>query len=355
MKNINVLIKPASSLCNMTCKYCFYCDVSKQREIKSYGIMDLKTSKILIDRCFEAVDQGTIGFMFQGGEPTLAGINYFRHFIEYVNSKKNDKHQINYSLQTNGLHVNDDFCKLFKDNNFLIGLSIDGMKKNHDNLRYDLKYNGSYDRINQTLNKFKEYKIEFNVLTVLTSKLAKYPKDLFNFYLKKDIKYVQLVPCLANLNENHNEFSLKPREFFNFYKVFYDEWLKEYRKGNYISVGLFDNILGMFQGAYPTLCGALGNCQKHFVIEGDASVYPCDFYVLDQYKGGNLKENSFSQIYNHDNMNKFVNEPKKMSNKCKSCKFIRMCNGNCKRMNSLYFDNDYCGYQELLTYIYNKK
>ena len=351
MKYISFLIKPASSLCNLRCRYCFYYDVANNREIKSHNIMQEDTIKALVDKALGLDDDAQITFAFQGGEPTVAGIEYFKYFTSYVDSHKTSQ-TIYYAIQTNTTLIDDSWCELFKKYNFLVGVSLDGFEDLHDFFRKDVNLDGTFDKVMRNIKLLEEYKIDFNILTVLTSKLAKYPKELFSFYLKNKFKYIQLIPCLPGLKENENLYSLKPHEFSDFYKIFFDEWLKELKNGNYISINLFDNLIQLFNGIRPSQCGILGYCLMQFVVEANGDVYPCDFYVLDEYLSGNIKKDSLVEMLKSKNTQKFLNESRRECKECDNCKFKKICNKNCKRLNITYFDDEYCGYKDFLEYAF---
>ena len=297
MKYFSMLIKPASSLCNLRCRYCFYCDVAENREIPSYGVMNEETMKILIDKTLDFFrEEVTITFAFQGGEPTVAGLDYFRRFIRRVNLKKKSYHLIQYALQTNATLLNDEWIRFLKQNRFLVGVSLDGYAAQHNAMRPDAKGQGTFARILENIEKLRQAKIDFNILTVLTRQLAEHPKELFEFYLEHHFDYIQLIPCLPPLEELNDPYSLTPQAFFRFYDEFFQLWLEELKQDHYISVTLFDNLIPLFAGVPPQQCGYLGFCSMQFVVESDGSVYPCDVYVLDEYKLVNLRDCSVASV-----------------------------------------------------------
>ncbi len=349
MKYISFLIKPASSLCNMRCRYCFYYDVADHREVRSHGIMQEDTMQALIERALGLDGEADITFAFQGGEPTVAGIDYFRAFTSYVDAHK-QRQTIHYALQTNATLLDEEWVALFQQQQFLIGVSLDGYAALHDHLRKDAAYEGTFKRVMRSVELLKRAKVDFNILTVLSSYVSAHPQKLFSFYQKHDLKYIQFIPCLAGLDEQESEFSLHPRQFASFYKVFFDLWYREYVKGNVISVTLFDNVIPMFAGYPPQQCGMLGHCAPQFVVESNGDVYPCDFYVLDQYRCGNVRENTLLELATCETMKGFLKEPRRSCAACGDCPFEGMCHRNCKRLNSAYYDDRYCGYRELLEY-----
>lgn len=347
MKSIYLMIKPSSSNCSMNCKYCFYEDVSKHRQQKTYGMMNLKTAYQLIDRIFEIDTLENIGFVFQGGEPTLIGIDYYKAFSNYVDQKKAVNQKINYYLQTNGLQQSDEWIMYLKKYNYLVGISIDGDEKYHNNYRKMNNNQDTYNKIIEHTNAFIQAGIDVNILSVITKERALDAPALFNYYIEQGFKYVQCIPCLANLDEKDNEYSLTPELYFTFYNDLFHLWKKEFYKGNKITVNLFDNVIPMFKGIPPYACGALGKCNINLVVESDGSIYPCDFYVMDQYKLGSIENHSIKEMINSFNAQKFINE-KDDTELCKVCKFYQMCFGNCKRMKDTIRSETYCGYQHFL-------
>lgn len=348
MEQYHYLIKPSSSLCNMKCKYCFYHDVSEHREVISNGIMEKETMNQLIERALSPINESTITFAFQGGEPTVAGLDYFERFVDFVNQNKQSYHHIQYAIQTNGYIVDEKWCQFFKENSFLVGVSLDGYKENHDHFRITNSNQSSYKTVIHCIDLLKKYEVDFNILTVLSAPLAKHPEKLYRFFKEQQFKYVQLIPCLPGLDELDDPFKLTPHAFAKFYKAFYKLWEIDYLKGDYMSVTLFDNLILMFKGVPPQQCGMLGQCLPQYVIESNGNVYPCDFYVLDEYCTGNIKDKSFSEIRQDENMTNFLKEPHPQCKECEKCKFIKLCYGNCKRLSITYFDEEYCGYKDFL-------
>ncbi|MFV0394990.1 MAG: radical SAM protein [Coprobacillaceae bacterium] len=350
MKHRSFLIKPASSLCNLACKYCFYCDIAKNRNTYSFGVMKNDVMESLVVQSLSD-DVTHVTYAFQGGEPTLSGIQYFYNFIEYVNKTKTEKQIISYAIQTNGYTLDEEWVKLFKENQFLVGISVDGYKENHDRFRPNQKGEGTYQKILDNVKLLKDNSIDYNILTVLTKTLAKHPDKLYRFYKQEGFDHVQLIPCLPEQQHlvNKDPNALTPKLFVSFYNKFYDLWQRDYMKGKYISITLFDNMIPMFKGVAPNQCGMLGICQPQFVIEADGSVYPCDFYTFEKYQLGNIKINTIKELSASKILHSFLHEPRRMSTSCSSCKFQKLCSGNCKALNVCYFDDKgYCGYQEFL-------
>lgn len=350
LKNISVMIKPASSLCNLRCRYCFYADISQNRETASNGIMDEGTCDTVIDRISEALGgHGTANISFQGGEPTVAGLKYFIHFTETM--KKYPHVRVNYALQTNGTLIDEEWAKFFHDNHFLIGISLDGYKLNMDQFRFDAENSSVYDRIMKTVKLLRKYKVEFNILTVVTKQLAEHPKALAKFYRDQKFDYVQLIPCLPGFYDKEDPFALTTEKYASFYIDFFDEWLRYARNGTFISVGLFENLHAMVHGQMPYQCGMLGRCTVQYVIESNGDTYPCDFFCLDEYRLGNLKTDSFESLFNTETAKTFINESECTKKPCGTCRYMNMCNGGCRRQNICYLNEEECAYQKVLDHV----
>ena len=350
MKHISFLIKPASSLCNMRCRYCFYADVSAHREVKSHGVMQPQTMRALIDRALGLGEDAEITFAFQGGEPTVAGLEFFRSFTQYVADHR-DKQTVHYALQTNGYLVDEKWARFFHEHGFLVGVSLDGYRDLHNWLRPDATGTGTYERVMSAIDALRAAEVDFNVLTVLTAQLAKHPQKIYKFYRQHNLDYVQLIPCLPGFDdEEGDEFSLTPEAFASFYKAFFRLWTEDFRRGHYMSVTLFDNVIPLFRGYPPQQCGMLGRCAPQFVVESNGDVYPCDFYVLDKYRCGNVETDSLEDMATCDAVKTFLAEPRRDCSQCGTCPFERICHKNCKRLNIAYYRSDYCGYRDFLEY-----
>lgn len=348
MKRSSYLIKPASSMCNMNCSYCFYSDVSNHRKNISNGIMKREIVNSLIVKALS--DAQELIFAFQGGEPTLAGLDYFRYFVNKVNEMKKN-HVIHYAIQTNGILIDEQWIQFFKENHFLVGLSIDGYRDNHDSVR--LKGNNrTYQQLKKTLYLLKKHHIEYNILTVVTKQLSYHADKLYDFYKKNNIHYIQLIPCLPKLNQSTDSFGLTPHDYYRFYHDFFKLWYQDLCRNEYMSVSLFEDLLMIFKGRYPRTCGMLGQCQIQMIVEADGTIYPCDFYALDEYKLGNIMYDSIESILNSPNISLFINKKKQNTSLCDHCRFKNICHGNCHRMNVVYFNDHYCGYQQFLEETY---
>lgn len=354
MKQLSFMIKPASSLCNMRCAYCFYADVSAHRTIESYGLMTERCVEELVENIFSALD-GTEGltFAFQGGEPTLAGLGFFRHFLStvaQVSQAQSKPVAVSYSLQTNGLVLDDAWCAFLGEHRFLVGLSLDGDAAMHDKNRVDPAGKGTFRRVMHAKALLEQYHVEYNILWVLTQETARRPQKVWSFLCAHEIRYVQFVPCLAGLEEEIPQ-ALTPQRFASFYIALFQLWSAAFFAGEYRSVKLFDDLCNLLGRGNVTACGLTGRCQIQQIVEGDGSVYPCDFYVLDRWRLGTLRTDSPDALRTCATAQDFLTRPRQTHALCKRCEFEAICHGGCPRMErGMYIGKDegFCGYQTFL-------
>ena len=349
MKHLSVLIKPASSLCNLRCKYCFYANVSSIRKIQSYGIMSREISEQIIDNLFSELDTGDeLSIAFQGGEPTLAGLPWLEHFVSYA-EQKDPSVSLNFALQTNGILLDDTWCRFLKEHRFLVGLSWDGPASIHNTNRVDPQGQGTFSIIRHARQLLKKHAVEHNILCVLTNETARHPQQIWKFIEDQGIDFIQFIPCLDDLDCQGQNWALTPKRFYNFYSTLFEFWHKAVQNGKYISVKLFDDIANLFLYRQVTACGLIGHCSMQYVVEADGSVFPCDFYVLDEYRLGNLCTDSPSSLFKNYLLSNFKFKASRLSLHCERCKYSSACGGGCSRMkHNMYIDGSYCGYSALL-------
>jgi uncharacterized protein len=302
-------------------------------------------------------DHDEITLVFQGGEPTLAGLAWYEDFIQdflSIQRRSGKKNLVvNYALQTNGLLLDGAWGKLFRQHNFLVGLSLDGGPHFHNRHRLDARGRGTYERVLHSKEVLEEWGVEYNILTVLTNETAKHPEKICRFMEDEKIRYIQFIPCLEDLDgENVSKAALRPMGFANFYTVLLRWWIRNLEKGVYISVKFFDDVVNLFFKGIPTACGIDGQCQVQYVVEADGSVYPCDFYVLDDYHAGNLTRQTLREIFETDTMRTFVLSSRAVPSVCRTCTYRNICRGGCKRMQRVMYygggGGSICGYKTFL-------
>lgn len=352
MKQITVMLKPASSLCNMRCRYCFYADVSSLRSVSSFGVMTPSVLEAVLQNIFVDLSPGdTLTLAFQGGEPTLAGIDFFRNVVRLVNTYGDRAVHVEYALQTNGLLLDGEWCSFLAENRFLVGLSIDGPSVFHDANRLDEAGKGTFQRVMRARQELNRARVPHNVLMVLNRQMSRHPNQLWRFIVKNGMDYVQFIPCLAPLEGGDAVHALTPIQYATFYTQLFEQWFASYQSGAYISIKLFDDLIHLLAFGQCNACGLLGSCQPQIIVEADGGVYPCDFYVLDQFRLGNLTQTSLRTLYESSKMSDFISRPEEEKTLCPQCPYRTVCNGGCPRMRHtvFYTQNDsQCGHRIFL-------
>ena len=347
MGTVSVMVKPASSACNLRCKYCFYADVAASREVAGHGVMKAETAELLAQRLAEAVGfAGDVHVNFQGGEPTVAGLAWFQRFASLMDGYPGIT--THWAIQTNGTLLDEEWAAFLAERDFLVGVSLDGQRANMDFFRFDAAGEGAYARVMQGIEHLRAAGVEHNILTVVTRQLAQKPKQLMQFYLSHGFSDVQLIPCLPPLDGSDDGMSLRPQDYRSFYLGFFHAWQRAAKQGQLVRVNLFDNVLGMLMGHPPYQCGMLGRCTVQYVIEANGDVYPCDFYCRDEYRMGNLATATLHEQSASAPAQTFLDTSACRREPCASCPFARICNGGCRRQNVCYLTEDSCAYQAVL-------
>jgi len=350
MRTLTVMIKPASSLCNLRCRYCFYADVADKRTVPCSGIMTDATAKALIENTENCLSDGDfLTFVFQGGEPLIVGVDFFRKFTDRVKTYSK-KLRVSYSVQTNGTLIDDEWCRYFKENSFLVGISWDILPECHNSARVDAKGVGTARSVAEAIRLLKTHGVEFNVLCTLTNAVARHPSKVWEIIKKENIAYTQFTPCMGELDGGDSPYALSPKRFASFYDTLFSLWLEDYKKGLYRSVKFFDDCVNLMMYGRPTSCGMNGVCTPQLVIESDGSAYPCDFWCIDKYKLGSIIENTPTELLKSAVIDDFT-APCELPSLCGNCPYKRFCGGNCKRMRPyicLSDDGNYCGYRDFL-------
>ncbi len=344
MKPLTLLIKPSAGLCNMKCRYCFYRSASEGRENK---IMSTGTVDLLIRRISE-FRPSALTIMFQGGEPLLAGLDFYRNFTRAVGNSI--RANVSYALQTNGLLIDDDYAAFFAENKFLLGVSLDGKRETNDRYRVDSGGEGVFDRVMNSIEILRRHNVDFNILSVVDDENARDIEKTYAFFRECGFSYIQFIPCVGE----ENGVSLFPASYEYFLKKSFDLWHEDYMRSEYVSVRHIDNYIGILLGNPPENCAMCGICGSYFVVESNGDIYPCDFYCIDEYRLGSLSdERPFDLGEKHRS---FIEESRIIHSSCADCRYHFLCRGGCRadRINGLT-RNRYCkAYYNFFEYAYER-
>ena len=333
MPPLSLLIKPASGSCNMRCRYCFYTDEVHNRSVALCGRMSQETMRTMVDKVLDYAE-GACTFSFQGGEPTLAGLAFFRSLSDYVDNHPKAKGlTVGYSIQTNGYAIDEDWCRWFVDHRVLVGISLDGPREIHDRYRVDGNGEGTFDKVMAAIALMKKHGVDFNVLTVVSAANARHAAQVYGFFKKQGLTYQQYIECLDPIGEKpgRHEYSLTPEKYEVFLKTMFDAWYRDVTAGEYVYNRYFENLLMILTGQQPESCNLRGVCQAQWVIEADGSVYPCDFYALDQWCLGNINTDSFDHMEQVRRDSGFVAWSARVPEECRQCPARVLCRNGCRR------------------------
>ena len=345
MPPLHVMIKPASSLCNLRCTYCFYADVSNRRETASFGVMKDELLEKLVRRAF-AYAQGQVSFTFQGGEPTVAGKDFFRSFLKYVRRYRTQGTQVSCAIQTNGTLLDEEWMDIFREGSFLVGVSIDGTKELHDRCRLAADGSPTYDLVMEKTALLRNANIDYNILCVVNRPIALHGREVFENLRQHG--FLQFIPCLDDFDGEPTELSLRPGDYGRFlcdtFPLYEETWLAD----RPVSIRTFDNWIGMLMGYPPESCAMCGRCGNYYLMEADGSAYPCDFYVLDEWKLGNIGSDSFFRLEKSEVGRRFCYLSLQVDDKCRQCAWYFLCRGGCRRerepmVNDVLSLNRLCG------------
>lgn len=340
-----VMAKPVGSRCNMRCSYCYYLEKGQLSSHKKQTRMSFDLLEKLIRQTIEANSGPVVSFTWHGGEPTLAGIDFYKRAVELEKKYLPKGWEAWNNLQTNGLLINDTWCQFLKENHFDVGLSFDGSQNVHDHNRKDIGGHGTFERIKRTTLKFQKYGIRPDILCTVNSETVKYPIQVYRELRDLNTGWIQFIPIVVRLSET--EFSketVTPEEYGNFLCAVFDEWLM-HDLGK-LDVQLFAETARIMAGGKPSLCWMSEICGRVLIAEEDGSIYSCDHFVDKEHRIGNLGTFRLSSIANSEFQLSFGQSKKELlTNECKICPWLNFCNGGCMKDRFLYSsDNEYGKY-----------
>ncbi len=262
----------------------------------------------------------------------MAGLSFFRDFTEMAGERNREHLPIHWAMQTNGLNLNEEWTAFLRENGFLMGISLDGGRALHDRFRPDAAGKGTWDRVTDSVRMLLAAGVDTNILCVVNGETAKSPKKVYRALKALGTGYLQFIPCLDPLEvpRGSMEWSLKPDAYGRFLCGVFDEWYRDWERGQYTSVRQFDDWVHLAMGLPPGTCASSGQCGGYLVSEADGGIYPCDFYVLDEWKLGTVRDD-LNSLMTGEKMRAFRKRSIRKPAGCASCRFFRLCRGGCPR------------------------
>ncbi|UCC99237.1 MAG: anaerobic sulfatase maturase [Phycisphaerales bacterium] len=338
MQPFTLLIKPSGSDCNIDCAYCFY----KSRP-SQFGSGRQRMSGEVLDKLVRNYMQlgfPVVGFAWQGGEPTLMGVDFFARAVELQKKYGTSGQQVSNTLQTNGVLLDDGWCRFFHENKFLLGISIDGPKEFHDRYRLDHSGAGTFERVMRSIECCKKHQVEFSALVLLNNLNVEHPQELFNFLVENDLTYLQFIPCVETDSATGRpaDFSITPKQYGDFLCALFDLW---YDYGpEKLNIREFDSLLTHYVMGNHTICTYSKRCEGFVVIEHTGDAFCCEFFVESAWRLGNILETPLERLANSAEKRSFARYKEKLCNKCLVCRHLDICRGGCMKDRARWNDED---------------
>jgi uncharacterized protein len=348
--SFHVLAKPIGPVCNLACTYCFYLEkdalYSHNRHLSEWTMPETVLEEFI--RQYIASQPGpVVSFAWQGGEPTLLGLDYFAKAIALQQKHANGK-RIENSLQTNGILLDDPWCEFLAKNCILVGLSLDGPRHLHDRYRMDKGGAPSFDKVMRGAGCLKKHGVEFNTLTVVQRNNSQYPLEVYQFLKELGHGFMQFIPIVERIAlkttpagltlippesaspAQVSEWSVEPLQYGRFLSAVFDEWVRN--DVGKVFVQLFDVALSAWVGMEPTLCVFQQTCGSSAVIEHNGDLYSCDHYVYPENKLGNILEQPLTSMMDSQPQARFGQaKADRLPSECRRCSVLPACNGECPK------------------------
>jgi uncharacterized protein len=345
--NFHVLAKPIGPICNLDCKYCFYLEKEAlYPQVEKWAMRD-DVLESYIRQYIEAHDTPVVNFAWQGGEPTLLGVDYFRNLVQ-IQKKYADGKQIANAFQTNGVLLNDAWAEFFLEYQFLIGVSIDGPRELHDAYRVDKGGQPTFDRVMRGIETLRRHKVDFNTLTTVHRANADSPLEVYRFLRDNGSGYMQFIPIVERIAHQVTEeglrlispdfagpakvapWSVEPRQFGKFLCTIFDEWVR--RDVGRTFVQLFDISLELWTGMEASLCIFRKQCGAALAIEHSGDLYSCDHFVYPENRLGNIMESAMAALAGSEQQQRFGEAKEStLPRYCRECDVRFACNGECPK------------------------
>jgi serine-type anaerobic sulfatase-maturating enzyme len=346
----HVLAKPIGPICNLDCKYCFYLEKENlypDRQGRESWAMAEDVLETYVREYIAAQDSPVVSFAWQGGEPTLLGVDFFRKVVDLQKQYSNGK-RVDNGFQTNGVLLDDRWSEFLAENRFLVGISIDGPQALHDRYRVDKGGQPTFDHVVRGIGYLKKHDVEFNTLTVVQRHNSHYPLDVYRFLREAGSGFMQFIPIVERVAEvpspdglvlispdssavaRVSEWSVEPLQYGRFLCAIFDEWVR-YDVGK-VFVQLFDVALESWMGLEPGLCVFRQTCGGALAIEHNGDVYSCDHYVYPENRLGNILENPLRAMVDSSQQRKFGSDKlDSLPAYCQKCDVRFACNGECPK------------------------
>jgi uncharacterized protein len=328
MNPFSLLIKPASADCNLRCEYCFYIDHLNQGN--STPRMSEETLELMIKSYMTTNQNNYYTFGWQGGEPTIMGLNFFQKVVEFQMKYAPPGATISNGLQTNGMLITEDWAKFLAEYRFLLGVSLDGPDYLHDQYRKTIGMKPTHKAVLRGIEHLRNNGVEFNILSLINNQTVEKASEIYHYFIDNHFYYHQYIPCVEfSENGTLQPFSITGKQWGLFLIELFKEWIKE--DINRTSIRLFDSIVEYLVYGKYNVCHMQEDCRQYFVVEYDGGVYPCDFFVRDDLLLGNLRTHSWKELSESKIYEDFGMQKANWNPECDLCPYLSLCHGDCQK------------------------
>jgi uncharacterized protein len=343
----HVMAKPTGARCNLRCDYCFY-----QKKYLYPHSSFLMTNDILeryLRQTIRAHRVPEITIAWQGGEPTLMGVDFFRHAVALEKRFGAPGLFIQNTLQTNGTLIDEEWCRFLSENKFLVGLSIDGPKHLHDIYRKNRMGESVFDKVVKAARLLHRYNVDFNLLCTINAANENHPLEVYRFLRDElEARYLQFIPIVERDTRLDNQCkvevsnqSVHPEAFGEFLIAIFDEWVS--RDVGTMFVQFFDGVLASYVRGHSSLCVLQPSCGTCVALEHNGDVYSCDHFVNPDHLLGNIQQTSIDMLVNSEKQHEFARaKTHGLPGCCQECEFLFTCYGECPK-NRLFDSPDGSG------------
>lgn len=343
-----IMTKAAGSMCNLACKYCYYLEKNnlyREQQPDRRFIMTDDTLERFIRMYIQSQTTPQVLFCWHGGESLMRPLSFYKRVVE-LQRKYAAGRIIDNTIQTNGTLLDDEWCRFFRDNNWLVGVSVDGPQEFHDEYRRNKMGAPSFRKVMQGINLLKKHGVEWNALAVVNDFNADYPLDFYRFFKKIECRYIQFTPIVERILPRKDgrylaspmdaqdiplaDFSVLPAQWGDFLCAIFDEWVCN-DVGEYF-VQIFDATLANWVGEQPGVCSMARTCGHAGVMEYNGDVYSCDHFVFPEYKLGNIRTHTLVEMMFSERQQRFgADKRDRLPGQCRQCRYLFACNGECPK------------------------
>ena len=324
-----VMLKPVGAVCNLRCRYCYYLEKKDLYPQAANYLMSEEILERFIEQYLNSQTMHEVLFTWHGGEALMRNKKFYQRALE-LQRKYGRGRQIDNCIQTNGTLLTDDWCRFFKENNFLVGISIDGPQQCHDIYRRTKDNRPTFLSVMKGISLLKKNQVEFNVMGVVNDYNVDYPLEFYRFFKSIDCHYIQFAPVVETIDGKPAPWNVPAEKWGDFLITIFDEWVRK-DVGTFF-IQYFDSTLANWVGTEPGVCIQAKTCGHAGVMEFNGDVYACDHFVYPEYKLGNIRTQTLTEMMYSDRQIQFGNEKQDLlPSQCKKCQFLFACNGECPK------------------------